>query len=79
MDFHRVKVQLHTHFIDGKQLINRNDRQNPHNRRYLLPNCYQLLTITKWAGGLAVRDQPEFPSRSGSIGDHSLEEAGVFL
>jgi hypothetical protein len=81
-----VKVPLHTHFIDGKGLINRNDRQNRHNWRYLLPNCYQILTITEWADGLAVRDQPEFPSRPGSIGDRSVRilatvigEAGVFL
>jgi hypothetical protein len=84
--FEPTTFMLHTHFIDGKRLINRNDRKNRHNRRYLLPNCYQFLTITKWADGLAVRDQPEFPSRSSSIGDRSVHilatvigEADVFL
>jgi hypothetical protein len=57
-----VKVTLYKHFIDGKWLMSRKSRQNRHNRRYLLPNCYQLFErSTKWAIGLAVRDQPKFP------------------
>jgi hypothetical protein len=60
LDLHRVKVALKERFIDGKGLISRNSRQNRHNRRYLLPNCYQRLQpSTKWATGLAVRDQPK--------------------
>ena len=56
------EVPFHAHFIDGKGLINRKSRQNRYSRRYLLPNCYQLFNpTTKWADGLAVRDQPSFP------------------
>ena len=39
---HRVKVAPNLQAIDSKVVISRKSRQNLFNRRYLLPNCYQI-------------------------------------
>ena len=52
-DLHCVKVARKSHFIDGKGLINRLNRQNRHYRRYLPRKCRKLfvdLTDLAWAG-----------------------------